>query len=334
MGAGDSGLHGSQALVNCVAYCKGRKVEDEMALEQVCELLKEPDTFAWIGLFEPDAATLARIASLFSLHELAVEDAQGAHERPKLDEYGDTLFMVLHTASLEGQRIEYGETHVFLGARFIITVRHGLSAGYARLRERKETVPDRLASGPGYVLYTILDFIVDQYLPCIDHLQADFGRYEQELFKPNLREDTLEDFYLLKNELLKIDAAAAPLHDICNQLLRFHTDLIPKETRIYYRDILDHVRRVTHSAAQMREMVNAAMQVALGQISIRQNEVVKRLAGWGAILAVPTMVFSLYGMNFEFMPELKWRGSYPLVLAGIVAGCYFLHRRLKREGWL
>ena len=326
-------LNNNKAVVNCTAYRKGHKIDD-IAVEQVVELLQEAETFVWIGLFEPDRGTMQRVQSLFGLHELAVEDAELAHERPKLDEYGDTLFMVLHTASLEGGRIEYGETHVFLGASFIITVRHGPSVGYAKLRERKETVPDKLASGPGYVLYTILDFIVDQYLPCIDHLQARFGRYEQDLFKPNLKEDKLEDFYNLKTEILKLDAAAHPLHDICNQLLRFHGDLIPEQTRIYYRDILDHVKRVTHTAGQMRELVNSAMQVALGQISIRQNEVVKRLAAWAAILAVPTMVFSLYGMNFEFMPELKWRGSYPAVIVVIIVGCYWLHRRLKREGWL
>ena len=212
--------------------------------------------------------------------------------------------------------------------------RHGASAGYAKLRERKESVPEKLASGPGYVLYSIIDFIVDQYQPCIDHLQARFQQYELALFKPSLSEDKLQDFYQLKTELLKLDAAVNPLHEICTQLIRFHGDIVPKENRIYYRDILDHVKRVTHTANQMRELVNSAMQVALGQISIRQNEVVKRLAAWAAILAVPTMVFSLYGMNFEFMPELKWRGSYPAVIAGIFVGCYLLHRRLKRDGWL
>ena len=321
------------AVVNCEAYRDGRKIA-HFEIDKAGDFLGDPSCFVWIGLASPDAAAMQALQTAFGLHELAVEDAEAAHERPKLEEYGDTLFMVLHTASLDGDAIVYGETHVFLGCRFIIPVLHGPSAGCGKLRERKESVPDKLASGPGYVLYSIIDFIVDQYQPCIDHLQAKFQQYETQLFKPSLSEDKLQDFYQLKTELLKLDAAVNPLHEICTQLIRFHGDIVPKENRIYYRDILDHVKRVTHTAGQMREMVNSAMQVALGQISLRQNEVVKRLAGWGAILAVPTMVFSLYGMNFEFMPELKWRGSYPAVIAGILVGCYLLHRRLKRDGWL
>jgi magnesium transporter len=168
----------------------------------------------------------------------------------------------------------------------------------------------------------------------MDNLQDRFRTFEQALFDKESQSDNLQDFYDLKNELLALQAAAVPLIDICTQLLRFHSDIIPKENRIYYRDILDHVARVTQIADRMREMINAAMQVALAQVTIRQNEVVKRLAGWGAILAVPTMVFSWYGMNFQHMPELKWKWSYPAVLAGIVIACVFLYRRLKRVGWL
>jgi magnesium transporter len=230
--------------------------------------------------------------------------------------------------------IQFGETHVFVGRRFVITVRHGTSMGYAKVRERTESMPERLASGPGYVLYSIIDFVVDHYQPCMDDLQDRFRAFEQALFSAESQSDNLQDFYELKNELLTLQAAAVPLIDICTQLLRFHSDIIPKENRIYYRDILDHVARVTQTADRMREMINAAMQVALAQVTIRQNEVVKRLAGWGAILAVPTMVFSWYGMNFHFMPELKWKWSYPVIMFGILLACFFLHRRLKRAGWL
>ncbi len=297
-------------------------------------MLLEKDTFVWVGLFEPDQELMRKIQEEFCLHDLAVEDAQKAHQRPKLEEYGDTLFVVLHTALLQQEKISFGETHVFLGMRFVVTVRHGPSIGYSKVRERTESMPERLAKGPGYVLYSIVDFIVDHYQPCMDHLQAQFRSFEQELFKPNTRADNLQDFYNLKNELLTLQAAAVPLIDICTQLLRFHSEIIPKDSRIYYRDILDHVARVTQTADRIREMINAAMQVALAQVTIRQNEVVKRLAGWGAILAVPTMVFSLYGMNFEYMPELKWKWAYPTTMALIVGGCVFLYRRLKRAGWL
>ena len=326
-------MNDRNAVINCSSYRAGEKLTDT-SIEAISDVLLEAETFVWVGLFEPDAELMAKIQEEFSLHELAVEDAQKAHQRPKLEEYGETLFVVLHTASLVGAAIEYGETHIFVGPRFVLTVRHGQSLGYTKVRERTESMPDRLAHGPGYVLYSIIDFVVDQYQPCIDHLQEKFQRFERQLFDPASLTDNLQDFYTLKNELLTLQAAAIPLVEICTQLLRFHSDIIPKENRVYYRDILDHVARVTQAADRMREMINAAMQVSLAQVTIRQNDVVKRLAGWGAILAVPTMVFSLYGMNFEYMPELKWRGSYPLVMLGIAIGCTLLYRRLKRVGWL
>lgn len=321
------------ARVNCAVYRKGIKVDD-IRIDDISEALKEDDTFVWLGLFEPDAELMHLVQDEFDLHDLAVEDAQKAHQRPKIEEYGDTLFVVLHTVALADQVLHFGETHVFVGPRFVITVRHGKSNGYRAVRERAESMPARLATGPGYVLYTIIDFIVDYYQPCMDMLQARFRQVEKELFMPNPDSDNLEEFYNLKNELLSVHAAAAPLTDICNELLRFHSDIIPKENRIYYRDILDHIARVTQTADRIGEMVNAAMQVALAQVTIRQNDVVKRLAGWGAILAVPTMVFSLYGMNFQFMPELAWRWSYPVVMLGIVGVSTMLYRRLKRLAWL
>ena len=321
------------ARVNCSVYRHGLKL-GQITIDEIGKALEQPDTFVWLGLFEPDHELMQRVKQGFELHELAVEDAQNAHQRPKIEEYGDTLFVVLHTVNLVGQAMHFGETHVFVGRRFIITVRHGKSRGYASVRKKTESTPARLATGPGYVLYSIVDFIVDHYQPCMDTLQYRFRQVEKELFQPNPPSSNLEQFYHLKNELLSLQAAAGPLTDICTQLLRFHGDIIPKENRIYYRDILDHVARVNDTTDRMREMINAAMQVALAQVTIRQNEVVKRLAGWGAILAVPTMVFSLYGMNFAFMPELKWRWGYPAVIFGIVTVSVLLHRRLKRFGWL
>lgn len=326
-------MNKQSGIVNCSVYRNGIK-RDELPVEAISDVLKEDDTFVWVGLLEPDQLLMRQIQEEFGLHELAVEDAQKAHQRPKLEEYGDTVFVVLHTAMLVDDDIQFGETHVFVGRRFVVTVRHGPSMGYAKVRERTESRPERLASGPGYVLYSIIDFVVDHYQPCMDNLQDRFRTFEQSLFSAESQTNNLEDFYHLKNELLMLQEATVPLIDIGTRLLRFHSDIIPKENRIYYRDILDHVARVTQTADRMREMINAAMQVALAQVTIRQNEVVKRLAGWGAILAVPTMVFSWYGMNFEFMPELRWRGSYPFVMAGIIVACIFLHRRLKRVGWL
>lgn len=271
-------MNDGNAVINCSSYRGGQKL-DETSLEAISDVLQEAGTFVWVGLFEPDEELMGKIKEEFGLHELAVEDAQKAHQRPKLEEYGETLFVVLHTATLDGEEIHYGETHIFVGPRFVVTVRHGQSLGYSRVRERTEAMPDRLAHGPGYVLYSIIDFVVDQYQPCIDKLQEKFRGFEHELFKVESKSDNLQDFYNLKNELLTLQAASMPLVEICTQLLRFHGDIIPKENRVYYRDILDHVARVTHAADRMREMINAAMQVSLAQVTIRQNDVVKRLAG-------------------------------------------------------
>lgn len=326
-------MNEADARVNCTVYRRGVKVR-QITITEISEALQQPDTFVWLGLVEPDEELMARVQDEFDLHELAVEDAQNAHQRPKIEEYGDTLFVVLHTVAMSGQAIRFGETHVFVGRRFVVTVRHGTSSGYAGVREKTEAMPARLATGPGYVLYSIVDFIVDHYQPCMDALQYRFRQVEKDLFQPNPPDSNLEEFYNLKNELLSLQAAAVPLIDICTQLLRFHGDIIPKENRIYYRDILDHVTRVTDATDRVREMIDSAMQVALAQVTIKQNEVVKRLAGWGAILAVPTMVFSLYGMNFAHMPELSWRWSYPSVIIGIALVSFLLHRRLKHVGWL
>lgn len=323
----------NSTIVNCAAYKSGRKIEN-ISLDQITGALQDKDSFVWVGLLEPDQELLKKIQVQFGLHELAIEDARKAHQRPKLEEYGDTLFIVLHTAAMVGEEIEFGETHVFLGPHFVVTVRHGSGLGYSKVRERVESMPDRLAKGPGFALYAIVDFIVDQYQVCMDGLQNRFRTFEQELFKPTTQSDNLQDFYHLKNELLTLQAAAVPLSEICTQLVRFHSSIVPKESHVYYRDVLDHVARVAQAADRMREMINAAMQVALAQVTIRQNEVVKRLAGWGALLAVPTVIFSLYGMNFDYMPELHWRGSYPVLLAGVATVCFLLHRRLKRAKWL
>jgi magnesium transporter len=326
-------MNTTSAVVSCAAYRDGRKVGD-ITVEDISEVLREDGTSVWVGLLEPDDELLRKMQEEFGLHELAIEDARNAHQRPKLEEYGETLFLVLHTAHLRSEHIHFGETHIFVGPRFVLTVRHGASSTYRTVRERCEQHPDRLVKGTGYILYAIVDFIVDQYQPCIDYLQQQLRRFEEDLFTPGAQKDNLQDFYALKNKLLVLHAAVSPLIDICTRLRRFHSDIIPKDIRVYFRDILDHVERVTQTADRMQEMINSAMQVALAQVTIRQNEVVKRLAGWGAILAVPTMLFSLYGMNFKYMPELKWKWGYPIVMSIIVIGCTVLYRRLRKVGWL
>jgi magnesium transporter len=334
LNAPDASARAYQAMVmKCVAYAHGQRVGD-IGIDQINEYKDREDTFIWMGLREPNEALLEKIQTIFGLHELAIEDTRSAHQRPKLEEYGDSLFLVLQTAQTSRNSVQFGETHVFVGPRFLITVRHGTPLSFTKVRERCEQMPENLAKGPGFALYALMDFIVDNYMPVVDALQQRFERLEEDIFKNRFDQQTLEKLYDLKRELLLLRGAATPLHDICNDLVRFHHTIIHPDIQFYFRDISDHVRRIDQSIDGMREMLTAAMQVHLSLVTVGQNEIVKRLAGWGAILALPTMVFSLYGMNFKYMPELDWQYSYYAVLGGLALACGVLYGRLKSSGWL
>ena len=320
-------------VMKCVAYEKGISIGD-VTLDDISEVLKREHTFVWLGLREANKELLLQIQAEFGLHDLAIEDACSAHQRPKIDEYGDSMFIVLHTAILGNETVEFGETHIFLGPRFIVTVRHGASQSLSKVRERCQAMPHQLAKGPGFALYSIMDFIVDNYRPVIEGLQTRFDILESAIFAYKPSRQTMEGLYELKRELLQLETAINPVIDICNELMRFHTGLIPKDVRVYFRDIADHIKRIDQSIHSMREMLLAAMQVHLTFETVRQNDVVKRLAGWGAILAIPTMVFSWYGMNFRHMPELEWTYSYPLVIGTVAVGSGLLYWRLRKSHWL
>jgi len=320
-------------IIKCAAYQNGISIGD-VSIEDISEVLKRENTFVWLGLYEADGELLAKIQQEFGLHELAIEDALTAHQRPKLEEYGESLFMVLHTVHLAEEQVEFGETHIFMGPRFLVTVRHGASRSHSKVRERCEAMPQQLAKGPGFVLYSIMDFIVDNYVPVIDGLQQRFDVLELAIFESRPSRQTIEGLYELKRELLQLEGVINPVIDICNELMRFHSGVVPKDVGVYFRDIADHIKRIDQAIRGMREMLLAAMQVHLTFETVRQNEVVKRLAGWGAILAIPTMVFSWYGMNFRHMPELEWEYSYPLVVGGVGVASLLLYLRLKRAGWL
>ena len=323
----------NRMVMKCVAYQNGVSIGD-VTIEDISEVLKLEHTFVWLGLLEANSELLAKIQEEFGLHDLAIEDACSAHQRPKIEEFGDSLFMVLHTAQLAGDEVKFGETHIFLGPRFLVTVRHGYSQSHSKIRARCEAMPQQLAKGPGFALYSIMDFIVDNYVPVIDGLQERFDVLESAIFKYQPSRQTMEGLYELKRELMLLEGAITPVIDICNELMRLHSGVIPKEGRVYFRDIADHVKRIDRTIHGMREMLVAAMGVHLTFETVRQNEVVKRLAGWGAILAIPTMVFSWYGMNFRHMPELDWQYSYPVVIGGVAVGSLLLYWRLKRAGWL
>ncbi|GAA4331294.1 magnesium and cobalt transport protein CorA [Pigmentiphaga soli] len=320
-------------IINSAVYRHGKKT-GEADLARIGELLAEPGSFAWLGLFEPDLTLLRQVQQAFGLHDLAIEDALNAHQRPKLEAYADTLFVVLNTAQLEGERILFGETHVFVGRNFVVSIRHGASTTYAPLRQKCEAAPEKLAHGPCYVLYAILDFVVDHYLPIAIQLQNLFQELEEQIFSDRFDRAAIGRLYELKSQLLRLRSAALPVQDICSQLVRSHDEFVPRDMRAYFRDVEDHINRITSMLDALGEMLTTAIQVNLAIVTVSQNEVVKRLAGWGAILAIPTVVFSLYGMNFRSMPELSWRWAYPLVVAATAGACLYMHSRLRRAGWL
>ena len=321
------------AIVNCAAYCQGVRVAS-VEIDEISEILKQSDKFVWIGLHEPGTGLLAKIQKQFGLHELAIEDTHRAHQRPKIEAYGDTLFIVLRTVQMNEKRIDLGETHFFVGRNFIITVRHGSSLAYTEVRTRCESTPQLLQKGPGFALYAVMDAIVDQYFPVIDALGEELENLEEKIFDETFRRDTTEQIYELKRQFLEVKRSVSPLVDICNRLMRFDLKLIEEETRPYFRDVYDHSIRINEMVDNSRDLLSTALEANLSLISISQNEVSKRFAGWAAIIGIPTMVAGVYGMNFKYMPELDWRLGYPIIMivtAGICIGLYF---RFKRSGWL
>jgi magnesium transporter len=321
-------------VVNLVAYDRQGRRLPPITLDQISDVLRRPDSFIWMGLHEPDEALLEKLQEEFGLHDLAIEDAHKAHQRPKIDVYGDTLFVVLHTAQEVDRRCTFGETHAFLGSRFLVTIRHGPSLSYAEVRKRVEREPELLALGPSYCLYAVLDFIVDNYQPVVQAFQSELSALEKAVFEHEFRRETVERLYALKRELITLRLAIAPAQDISTQLMQSYPALIGEDVRPYLRDVHDHVLRVKESSDAMSEMVSAAVTVNLAMVSVGQGEVVKRLAGWAALLAAPTLIASWYGMNFRHIPELSGRYSYLMV--AIVTGtvCVILYRVLKRARWL
>jgi magnesium transporter len=321
------------SIVHSVAYRHGLPLGD-VPIDKISEVIQQADTFMWLGLHEPTEALLTQIQAEFGLHELAIEDAHHAHQRPKVEAYSNSLFIVLKTAQLEAGQVVYGETHLFVGSNFLVSVRHGASSSYGQLLQHCEGSNRGLPMGPGLALYAVLDFVADNYQPIVAQFEQDFDAIETDIFKDQFDRLVIERLYTLKRQLLKLRNAALPVAEISAELMRLHEDLIPKVLRAYFRDIQDHVARLVGLIDGMRDMLTTAMQVNLALVANNQNEVVKRLAGWGAILAIPTVIFSLYGMNFEWMPELQWRAGYPAAVGVTLLGCVGVYRRLRHAAWV
>jgi magnesium transporter len=322
-------------IVNCVAYTgDGRRIGD-VEIDDISEILRFQGQFIWIGLHEPDEPLLRKVQEEFALHDLAIEDAHRAHQRPKIEEYGSSLFVVLRTAQMigEGEGVQFGETHLFVGSNYVVSIRHGASLSYREVRARCETAPQLLRQGPGFVLYAIMDFVVDRYFPIVDSLEEELEKLEKDLFDGVTHRETTESIYNLKVELVNLKRAVSPLVEVCNRLVRFDVPFIQPETRLYFRDVYDHVVRINETVDMLRELLTGALETNLALASVRQNEVMKKLAGWAAILAVPTMIAGIYGMNFDFMPELRSPLGYPVVLAIMAGACGALYWNFKRLGW-
>ena len=325
---------GKNMVVNCIAYKKDGSRIGDITLDEISDVLAQPDTFVWVGLHEPDEVLLLKLQEEFGLHDLAIEDAHTAHQRTKIETYGDSLFLVVQTAQQIDGDLAFGETHIFIGPRYLVSVRHGASLSYAPARRACEHTPELMALGPSYALYSILDFIVDNLLPIVRASREELQQLEKDIFAETFKRSTVRRLYNMQRDLMTLRLAVAPMQDIISQLTRLHPNLIPKELRAYFRDVYDHVFRVNEAISAMREMLTAAINVNLSLVTFGQNEVMKKLAGWAAMLAAPTLLTSWYGMNFTHMPELTQPWAYPAVIGVVAVVVIGLFIGLKRAKWL
>jgi magnesium transporter len=321
-------------VVNCAVYgSDGRK--QNILLDDISDVLAIDDgSFVWIGLYEPGADVLAQLQEEFCLHDLAIEDAGKAHQRPKIEAYGDSLFIVANTAQAIDERIAYGETHIFLGARYLVTVRHGASLSYAPARQRIEREPELMAMGAPAALYAVLDAIVDNYLPIVDDFKTTLNALEQDIISEQFHRGIVIRLYQLKRELTYMRVAVTPLQDVLSQLVRSSSPLIPSEAKLYIRDVLDHSVRINETIDAIRDILGTALGVNQALVTLTQGEIVKKLGAWAALLAAPTLITSWYGMNFHDMPELDERYAYPLLIGGVGVVMVVLYRMFKKARWL
>jgi len=325
-------------LISCVAYQDGRKLAD-IPIEDISEYVSQRDCFVWVALFEPSTQELDVMAEEFNLHELAVDDARHGHQRPKIEEYGDSLFAVLHTIEREkapdgSDELVTGEVDMFVGANYLLTVRHRTHVGFAAVRARTEREPELLKRGSGYVFYAVMDNVVDRYFPVIDALETELEKIEEQIFVRNAARSNIQALYALKQKLMTLKHAVDPLMEATGRLYGGRVPQICAGMGEYFRDVYDHLSRIHSSIEGIREMLTTAIQVNLGMISLSESEVTKKLAAWAAIIAVPTMVAGIYGMNFKNMPELEWTFGYPISIAIMFAVDVYLYYHFRRLKWL
>ena len=320
-------------IVASSAYAHGKRVA-EVPLDEAGEWAKRPGHVVWIGLFEPDEDLLSRVQAQFNLHPLAIEDAGNAHQQPKIEQYGESLFIVARTAQMMESRIAFGETHIFVGRGYVVSVRHGASVSYAKVRERCESCPTLLSHGEDYILYAILDFIVDNYAPVLEAVNDEVEGIEDAILNKTLDHENIDRLYLLRRDLLRLRNAAWPLLDVCQRLAHTEAYAIDAAMAPNFRDVTDHVRRVKEEIDTLREVLAFAFEASLMTGQMSQTGITRKLASWAAILAVPTAIAGIYGMNFKHMPELNWEYGYFVVIATIITICVTLFTRFRKNRWI
>jgi magnesium transporter len=320
-------------LVNCVVYQDGKKLA-EITQREIKSYLSRPDCFVWVALKDADAAELAAMQDEFDLHELAVEDARHGHQRPKTEEYGDSLFVVMQTVEVVGDDLKVGEVDIFIGRNYVLSARQNSERGFSDVRARCEREPELLQHGSGYVLYTLMDAIVDRYAPVLDAVEAELEALEEQIFSGKSPRQNIESLYYVKQKLMILKHAVAPMVEASGRLYGGRVPPVCTGLGDYFRDVYDHLFRLNQSIDTSRDTVATAIQVNLAMITIGESEVTKRLAAYAALVAIPTMIAGIYGMNFEHMPELKWSYGYPVAVAVMAVIDGYLFYRFRKSGWL
>jgi magnesium transporter len=321
-------------LVNCVAYEHGRKLGD-ITVEAISDYVVRPDCFVWVALRDAEPEELAKMQEEFGLHELAVEDARHGHQRPKIEEYGNSLFVVLHTIEIVDKELNVGEIDIFVGSNYILSVRNRAREGFLGVRTRCEREPDLLKHGSGFVLYALMDAIVDRYFPVIDLLESELEDIEHKIFSGFAEQNrSVERLYALKQKMMVLKHAVAPALEAVSRLHGGRVPPVCATTQDYFRNIYDHLYRVNMTLDSIRDTIGTAIQASISLVAIEESKVTKRLAGWAAIFAVATAFVGIWGMNFDFMPELRWKFGYPAALTLVTTVCGYLFYRFRRAHWL
>ncbi|MDO9103748.1 MAG: magnesium/cobalt transporter CorA [Methylovulum sp.] len=320
-------------LINCVAYQEGKKLKD-ISVEEISDYLVMPGCFVWVALQDAELAELEKMREEFDFHELAVEDAWYSHQRPKIEEYGDSVFAVMQLAEMDGDQVIVGEVDVFVGINYVLSVRNHSREGFLGVRARCEREPHLLSQGSGFVFYALMDAVVDRYFPVLDALETELENIEEQIFIKGAARSNIERLYTLKRKVTTLKHAVAPLMEATGKLHRGRVPLVCTNSQEYFRDVYDHLNHINATIDTMRDTIGTAIQVNLSMVTIEESEVTKRLAAWAGLFAVATAFAGIWGMNFENMPELRWQYGYPAALTTITLVCCILYRRFKKAGWL